>query len=231
MTIDSYHPSDKKQTNLYRNNFDKDFFFWVNPKNHIIFTNISLIGFAFSNPVPVSNPEENLLFIPNPKFTGFITPYQNNIAKRMRAEYWLEIFRPPEYPSRPNALFICNTEEDAIEYSSVHRDHTNGRVLISGVPDGENLYSIHDSGWFDFLCKDASLDVETAQLCAIEYWLGSKVCDCELELYGNPWTQRPTMEVLFYGKLKITDVHREIISEIFKKAYLESPKEYPPMNL
>lgn len=223
----------QNKANLFSGHPEKEFFFWVNPKNYMTFHNIHITGHMCSNPIPETgtSAEDNLLFIPNPKYKGSITPYQNNIVKRIRAEYFLEFYRPKHYPARTHALFICNSKDEAVKYSEIHPDHTKGRVLIKGSPTGGNLFSIHDSGWFDFLCKDASIDEETAKQCSLAYWSGAMVSDCQLQLYGNPWTQPATMEVLFYGQIKISEEHKKEIHDLFKKAYQETPWEYPKMYL
>lgn len=224
----------QRQTNLFNNTPSKEFFVWVNPTNYTTFHNIHVTGQINSNPVPTGSAsvEDNLLFIPNPKYkAGFVSPYHSNIVRRMRAEYWLEIYRPENYPARIHALFVCNTKDDAIEYDRIHPGHTKGRILIKGTPLGDSLYSIHDSGWFDFLCKDASIDEDTIKRCALAYWGGVKIIECKLQLYGNPWSQPPTMEVLFYGQLKVSEEHKIEIRDHFKKAYHEAPWEYPKMYL
>ncbi|MFO8827599.1 hypothetical protein SC657_08615 [Legionella pneumophila] len=219
------------EINLF-SDIEQEFFFWVDPKNAIIFNNICNSGCVSSNPENSSNnPEENLLFVPNPKYKGFITPYQNNIVKRIRAEYWLETFRPSNYPSRLQALYLFISEQDAMEYNKIHMSHTKDRELIKGISSKSCLYSIHDSGWFDFLCKDVSLDEETARNSAIQYWSGMKICDSQVYLYGNSWSQTPTMEVLFYGILNISEPDKEKISQLFKQAYKKNPSNYPTMSL
>ena len=220
--------------NLFNGNIEKEFYLWVDPKNFMTFNNLSLIGHAFSNPIPSesNNPEDNLLFIPNPKYKAGITPYHNNIAKRIRAEYALEIYRPKQYPSRTQALFLCNSIEDANKYEELHKSHTNDRTLVNGYSTGNYIYSIHDSGWFDFLCTDGSFgDEETIKNCVRAYWNGITIVERQLQLYGNPWSQPPTMEVLFYGNLKITEKSKSELREKFKIAYQKKPWEYPKMYL
>lgn len=219
--------------NLFRIRDEEKFYLWINPKNYIIFHNVHFTGLITSNPMlsEQSTKEDNLLFIPNPNYKNFITPYQNNIIKRIRAEYWLEFYRPPEYPSRLQALYIFNSECDAKQYKEFHPDHVKGRILISGSAINNYLYSIHDSGWFDYLCKDASIDNETIRYCATEYWKGTEVEHAQLTIYGHYWSQKPTLEVLYYGSLKITDKDKKKILREFKIAYETNPLDYPKMNL
>lgn len=219
-------PAKQRQANLFYNTPNKEFFVWVNPASYTVFHNIHVTGQINSNPTPTGNAsvEDNLLFIPNPKYkAGFVSPYHNNIIRRMRAEYWLEIYRPQHYPARMHALFACNTKDDAIEYDRIHPDHTKGRILIKGTALDNSLYSIHDSGWFDFLCKDASIDENTIEQCARAYWNGAKIIECELQLCGNPWSQPPTMEVLFYGQVKISEEDKTAVGDHFRKAYDKAP--------
>jgi hypothetical protein len=206
-------------TNFHTGNAEKNFFFWVEPLNFTSFHNLSRIGYAFSNPIlpNATNPEDNLLFIPNPNYNAGVTPYHSNIVRRIRAEYWLEINRPKYYPSRTQALFLFDSEILANSYKDLHLSHVGKRVLIKGVTEGSYHYSIHDSGWFDFLCEDASIDQLTINNCTNSYWEGVKITDpkVNITLCGNTWSQAPTMETLFYGKLKICEQSKSTLRQIF----------------
>lgn len=195
----------------------KEFWFWVNPMDSLLRHNMGRIGYASSNLLLLESScaEDNLLFIPNPEYKGGISPYQNNIIKRIRAEYWLEIYRPEQYPSRTQALYLCNSRDDANKYAEIHKEHIKNRILINGIPSEHPIprYSIHDSGWFDFLCENASFDEETIKFCANAFWSGLTVESQQLKCWGKSWTQQPTIEVLFYGNLKISiESKREIVN-------------------
>lgn len=220
-----------KNNNFYKGSDTRDFYFWVDPKNFISFHNIAVIG-QISNP-PLSqanNQNENLLFIPNPNYKhSFVTPYHNNITKRIRAEYSLEIGRPLNYPSRMQALYLLDSKQDAEVYKQIHMSHVNDRVLIVGKTVGEYIYSIHDSGWFDYLCLDANFDSNTVKNCVDVYWEGFNIVDFsgKISLYGHAWSQPPTRECLFLGNIQILEDSKLELCNRFKEEYMKNPWNYP----
>ncbi|MFA6058599.1 MAG: hypothetical protein WC756_10410 [Taibaiella sp.] len=217
--------------NLFRGNTEKKLYAWIDPTNWFIAHNIGMYGHLSCTPPAENNTaEENLLFIPNPKYKGGVTPYHNNVAKKIRTEYTFEFYRPPLYPSRTQAFYALYSLEHAEQYKRFHEAHVKDRILISGIPVGECHYSIHDSGWFDFLCKDANFDDHTITQSAESYWKGLSVSQCELKLYGHPWSQPETWEILFYGTLKISESSKNEVKELFNKAYLQNPLAYPFMH-
>lgn len=219
------------RNNLFINKNEGEFYVWIDAKNPIIFHNIVLTGHICSvqNPA-MDNLEDNLLFIPNPKYKGSISPYHNNIVRKLRTEYILEDYRPKQYPSRMHALYLCQTKEEAEEYKNIHPKHVEGRILISGTANSNNHYSLHDSGWFDFLCKDTIIDQQLSIDCARHYWAGIKIVEVKLNVYGSPWSQPPTMEVLYYGGLKISEESIAKVKEHYMDAYSQAPHQYPPMH-
>lgn len=200
--------------NLTNSCTSKAFYLWVDPGDPLVKNNIGGCGYAGSNAVmPESNKiEDSFLFIPNQKpINCSITPYQNNIIKRLLAEYRLETYRTENYPSRMHAIFLIESEADAIKYQQLHEDHVKNRILIKGMTTGSYIYSKHDSGWFDYLCLNPCLGEEGIEQFANCYWNG--VCvNAFASLcipFNQPWTQEPSMEILFYGTLQFSDEEKE----------------------
>src|SRR5690606_14174351 len=82
--------------------------------------------------ISVSNKEDNLMFLPNPNFSGYISPFQENLLKRYQAEYLLEIMRKEsykKYPSSMNATFPFANEKNALKYRENHSAHLGSRDL------------------------------------------------------------------------------------------------------
>jgi hypothetical protein len=194
--------------NVFRENAKKEFHIWVDPKGFVTYWNMGIRGkIDCFPPENTSSFEDNLLFIPNPKFKGEITPYHNNVSRKFRTEYNLEIHRPELYPSRTQALFACDSYENAKQYEKFHPAHVEGRILINGHTAGDYHYSIHDSGWFDFLCKDMNFDDTIITQSVNTYWKGLPV----------PGSQPPTWEVLFYGTLQISENSKAELQQKFKE--------------
>lgn len=196
--------------NICYGNTEKKFYAWVHPKDFLASWNMGIIGKISSLPPENANTfEDNLLFIPNPKYQGDISPYHNNVSRKYRTEYNLEINRPEQYPSRMQSFFAFDSHERAIKYKQVHKPHVEGRILINAHTYGDYQYSIHDSGWFDFLCMDMACNDMMVTQSTAAYWKGLPV----------QWSQPPTWEVLFYGRLNISEDSKQIL----KAACLQSP--------
>ena len=73
------------------------------------------------------------MFTPNPDFEGDITPFQHGIMREYMAEYNLEKGREfhnfKSYPSRLNAIYLFDSEEEANKYKVRHTNHVDGRIL------------------------------------------------------------------------------------------------------
>jgi hypothetical protein len=207
----------------------KQFCVYAKPSDLMAFHNIQVMGHLSSvlEELNTASTQNNLMFIPNPDYKSDVTPYHNNIARKLRTEYNFEQHRPPFYPSRTQALFLFDSEKSAEVYKLIHPDHIKDRLLVHGVTEGDYIYSIHDSGWFDFLCQNAGFDDHTINNNLSAYWAGINVNQCELQLYGHPWTQAPTHEVLFYGRLKILEESRKEFLLGAQQAFIKNPRAFP----
>lgn len=148
------------------------------------------------------------MFIPNPNFEGFISPFQMNISTEYMVEYNLEKHREiyfNSYPSRVEAIYLFDSEEEANKYHEMHLDHVGGRILKKVKTNGSYIYSKHDSSWIDFLRLPHSIDNENIYNISNLYWGGEKVSDTRLESMGKEWTQDSIFEILFMGRVDFYD--------------------------
>lgn len=193
--------------NLFIGDTPRDFWVWVNPSSWHVRHQVTVVG-CFSSAGSVERGESNLPFVPNPNFAGDISPFSVGITHQYQAEYNFEINREhyfPSYPSRLNVIYLLESEKEAIAYKERHIDHVHGRVLKRVRTVGMYAYSIHDSGWVDFLRQPHSCDEETIHEVAQAYWRGVNVADCQLRSRGLPWTQPPIMEALYLGRVDFYD--------------------------
>jgi hypothetical protein len=186
-----------------------DFWVWVNPENWLVRHQISIVGGFFSGGLMPSDKKSNLMFTPNPDFEGDITPFQHGIMREYMAEYNLEKGREfhnfKSYPSRLNAIYLFDSEEEANKYKVRHTNHVDGRILKKAKSVNPCVYSKHDSSWVDFLRLTHSVDAETVSFVSRAYWTGVNVKDCQLFSMGEPWPQDPIIEVLFIGRIEFYD--------------------------
>lgn len=174
----------------------REFYVWIDNSNH----NANIVK-SFTSIPENSN---NLMFIPNPKFSGFISTFQVNLLNEYLAEYNFELARRqyfPQHPSRLSAVFLLRSEQEALLYQETHQTHTCGRTLKKVITHGSYSYSIHDAGWVDFLRLAGSKDTGTIHNVCQSYWGGIKVEDCQLQHYGKPWTHGAVFEVLLIGRV------------------------------
>jgi hypothetical protein len=193
--------------NFYLGDQNEDYWVWVNPSNFLVRHHITTVG-CFVSAGSVQRGDSNLPFIPNPKFSGDISPFTIGVTQQYRAEYNLEINREhyfPLYPSRLNAIYLLRTEDDALCYQELHPDHVTGRVLKRVRAVGEHAHSTHDSSWIDFLRLWHSCDDETIHGVAQAYWGGARVEDNQLKSMGKPWAQKSVSEVLYLGRIDFYD--------------------------
>lgn len=188
--------------NLFTAERSKTFYVWINTKDIYANHNANMVG-SF---VSVSNKEDNLMFIPNKNFSGYISPFQGNLLRSYSAEYNLEITRKQNYsnyPSRLVATFLFESEEDAIKYKETHEFHVANRELKVGKTVGSYIYSRHDLSWIDFLRSPLLIDKETANSMIHSYWQGHSVENYKLELMEKPLsaTAEPIFEILFIGRI------------------------------
>jgi hypothetical protein len=194
--------SEKEVENYFTSDKTKSFYVWINEKDIYANHNANMVG-SF---VSVSNKEDNLMFVPNKNFSGYISPFQGNLLRSYSAEYNLEIARKQnysKYPSRLVATFLFEQEEDAIRYRDTHEFHVGSRSLKVGKTVGSYLYSRHDLSWIDFLRSPLLIDKDTAHKMVHSYWKGESVEDFKLELMEKPLSAvaRSIYEVLFVGRI------------------------------
>jgi hypothetical protein len=176
---------------------EKKFYVWLNPEEH----NFKIVGSFCAMP---NYSKESLMFLPNPNFQGFISPFQNNLMRNYIAEYNLELARQhhsPNYPCRLESIFLFDSEQEAIKYQERHFDHVGNRSLESGFTVGPYTYSQHDSSWVNFLRLGHMMDPQDIHNVTSAYWRGESVENCTLSSCGKPWTQTRITETLFVGRI------------------------------
>jgi hypothetical protein len=194
-------------SNYFKTNDKVDFWVWINPNNWLVAHQIKVTG-GFTSGGLLGNRKSNLMFTPNPDFQGEITPFQLGIMREYMAEYNLELGREvhaKSYPSRLNAIYLLNSEEEANLYKDRHMYHVGDRVLKRVHSVGPCVYSTHDSSWVDFLRLTHSVDSESVEKVSQAYWSGHTVESCSLSSMGRPWTQSPIMETLYIGRVEFYD--------------------------
>lgn len=138
--------------NLFISEEPGEFFVWVDPNYFIANWNLNVVGTFTSTPDTMN--DDNLMFIPNPKFNNFISPFQANLLWSYLAEYNLEVHRREyfrKYPSRLSAIFLFETKEEALKYSTRYQLHVCKRELKTVRSVGKYHFSRHDCSWIDFL--------------------------------------------------------------------------------
>lgn len=193
--------------NLHVGESPQDFWVWVNPNNWLVRHQISITG-CFISAGSVGRGDSNLPFIPNPKFSGDISPFSIGVTHHYAAEYNFEINRKhyfPDYPSRLNAIYLLRSEAEAMAYKDRHSEHVGGRTLKKVHTVGPYAYSTHDSSWVNFLRKNHSCEDSTIHNVTQAYWQGENVADCQLMSMGTPWTESPIIEVLYLGRIDFYD--------------------------
>lgn len=190
--------------NIFKSKNPKDFYVWVDPNDFLAEHNLKKIGSFFSMP---PNPKsDNLMFLPNTQFSGFISPFQAGLLWKYSAEYNLELSRRANfsnYPSRLTAVFLLETEIEAKRYFERNYTHVGKRVLMHVRTVGEYEYSIHDSSWVDFLGTKSGKDPNTIRSVCDSYWKGITVEQCNLTNMGQPWTESPIFEILLLGRVDL----------------------------
>ena len=167
---------------------------------------VGLIGTFTSVPSEPSVP--SLMFLPNPEFMTFISPFQSSLLQNYIAEFNLELSRQHSfgtYPGRLQAIFLLNSADEAKKYADRHPDHVGNRLLKRCTTVGAYHYSIHDSAWVNFLRIGHSMDPATLNFVGRGYWSGERVADHELMSMGQKWSDEPILEVLFLGRVDFSD--------------------------
>jgi len=189
-------------SNLISSDKPKSFYVWVHTKDIYANFNANMVG-SF---VSVESKDDNLMFLPNKNFSGYMSPFQSNLLRSYLAEYNLENTRKklfPKYPSRLTATFLFENEEEAIKYKRVHEYHVGNRELKIGKTVGAYRYSRHDLSWIDFLRSPLLVDKKITEKITNNYWKGEPVQDFKLELMEKSLgvTADPIFEILFIGRI------------------------------
>jgi len=193
--------------NLFSIQDSVDFWVWINPDNWLVNHQIKVTG-GFTSGGLFGTDKSNLMFISNPDFRGEITPFQHGIMRDYLAEYNLELCREQffaQYPSRLNAIYLFQSEEEAQKYSARHKWHVGDRILKKCHSVNSCTYSLHDLSWVDFLRITHSVDPHSLDNIGKAYWSGQRVENNKLETMGEQWTRDPIIEALFIGRVEFYD--------------------------
>ncbi len=192
--------------NLVSGSDERDFWVWVDPADWLVRHNIAFTGAFVSPPVDPASP--TLMFLPDPAFKTFVSPFQNNLLRAYAAEYNLELTRAksfPHHPCRLHAIFLLESFEQAEAYALSHPEHVARRVRKRVHSVGSYAFSIHDSSWVDFMRLGGSMDQPTVRAVTEAYWRGEAAADCQLQSMGKPWTHDRIPEVLYIGRVDFYD--------------------------
>jgi hypothetical protein len=194
-------------SNLFDSKGSVDFWVWINPENWLVRHQITVTG-GFTSGGLLQTGKSKLMFIPNPGFEGEITPFQFGIMREYMAEYNLELGRErhfSSYPSRLNAIYLFESEDEAQKYKNRHLSHVGDRILKKGRSVAPCVYSVHDCSWVDFLRLTHSVDQDSVDNVCKAYWSGRRVQDNQLISLGESWSQDAIFEVLFLGRIEFYD--------------------------
>lgn len=188
--------------NLISSEEPRTFFVWVHTKDIYANFNANMVG-SF---VSIKSKEDNLMFLPNKNFGGYISPFQGNLLRSYQAEYNLELTRTQyfsQYPSRLTATFLFENESEAIKYKELHSYHVGNRELKMGTTVDHYLYSRHDLSWIDFLKSPLLTDEKIAEKIVRNYWEGKSVENFKLELMEKSLgvVADPIFEILYIGRI------------------------------
>ena len=88
-----------RTNNLFSSDKPRDFFVYIDPEDLLVRHQVGLIGSFTSMPADAS--AATLMFLPNPAFKTFISPFQNNLLRQYIAEYNLELSRQRYFAAYP----------------------------------------------------------------------------------------------------------------------------------
>ncbi len=188
--------------NLISSEKPRSFYVWIHTKDIYANFNANMVGSFVSG----ETKDDNLMFLPNTNFSGYISPFQGNLLRSYHAEYNLETMRKrifSEYPSRLTATFLFENEQEAIRYKEIHAYHVGNRELKVGHTVGPYRYSRHDLSWIDFLRSPLLIDKNANQFITEEYWKGNSVENFKLDLMEKSLgvVGVPIYEVLYIGRI------------------------------
>ena len=192
-----------KIINLFQgdDSLKKEFYCWVDHDFFMADHNYRIGSFIDIKTAP---NEKYLMFIIDPDFSGFISPFHRGVLNNYGVEYNLELGRInffQNYPSRLASIFLLESEEEAFKYRDRHLMHVGKRILRKGITSGPYEYSRHDSSWVDFLRLDGWKEPETINNVNRTYWAGGTVEENGLTHFGKPWSQAPIFEILYSGRI------------------------------
>lgn len=188
--------------NLISEKEQRLFYVWIHTKDIYANFNANMVG-SF---VSVETKDDNLMFLPNKQFSGYISPFQGNLLRSYHAEYNLETTRKKhfsQYPSRLTATFLFESEEEAFRYKEIHSSHVENRHLRVGKTVGPYRYSRHDLSWIDFLRSPLLIDQDITKYMTEEYWKGNSVENFKLDLMEKSLAVVgvPIYEILYIGRI------------------------------
>ena len=139
------------------------------------------------------------MFLPNPNFKTFISPFQNNLLRSYIGEYNLELSRQRQFahfPCRLQAIFLLDSVEEAKKYAERHPDHVGKRLLKRCTTVGPYVLDPRLSlGQFP---SDRSLHGSDTDFVGRVYWSGEYAVNHQLMSMENHGL-RSNLEVLFLG--------------------------------
>ena len=189
-------------SNIFESTARRQFWVWVDETDLMTHHNMNIVGSFFST--PTNTVSETPMFIHNPNFQGFISPFQSNLMRNYAADYNLELARRarfPNYPCRLKAIFLLDSEEDALTYKNKRPKHVEGRILARGTTNGPYCFSRHNSVCVNFIRLPHMMSPEDIHSCTDACWSGRTAEDSQLMSCGKPWTQERVTEILFIGRL------------------------------
>jgi hypothetical protein len=189
--------------NLFVSDASVDFWIWVNPADRRIQQVISGDS-AFTSAGGMDTDAPQPPFVPNPAFTGKLSPFAVSVLHDYAVEHELETVRSREFadhPSRLNAIFLLPSEATAQRYARRHAAQVANRRLLRLRPTGTYRCSAHDSRWIDLL-REGGLDQGERAPLEYRYWAGESAEHEQLGNLASADEGEPVVEVLYLGALQ-----------------------------
>lgn len=123
--------------NLDPADYPDPFFIFVDHASPTTWHNFNLTG-RFCAALAAGTPDDFLMFVPNPRFAGFISPFLNNITIDYRVEWDAEQarrFHAPDAPSRLSAVYAFGSYADCQTASQKHQWSLAEVERFRAVPD------------------------------------------------------------------------------------------------
>jgi len=192
-------------SNLFRSNERRDFFIWVDLRDHV---NVQeFLNFKILMPFPIS-PDIVYSTIRPQSRTIFADSFISNLVSKLILECDLEETRKKsfrDYPSRLTSRFILDSLQDAKTYYEINKKFLDTRRLFKLQTVDKYVYSIHDEGhiqlWHAIIHP---LNSQSYQQRLMDYWKGQSVGETCFRNGLNQIIQADSInEILFDGKLKV----------------------------